>query len=151
MFIGNRGIGVGSRIKRYQRYGGDWKQKLHEQETQVCITNENMTSQTCVYCFSKLDHPIHKRMIKGKEITVTSKGPFICRNPKCVLVTKRQPVKSRDTLSALTVGLLGLSYILFHRTFPCCETSLSQSSTEFTNITSSFLNARERLGSDDVT
>ncbi|CEG82306.1 hypothetical protein RMATCC62417_16392 [Rhizopus microsporus] len=36
MFIGDRGIGVGSRIKKRLRYGGTWKQKLHRQETHVC-------------------------------------------------------------------------------------------------------------------
>ncbi|KAL4212240.1 hypothetical protein AB4K20DRAFT_1966996 [Rhizopus microsporus] len=30
MFIGDRGTGVGSRIKGFRRYGGGWKEQLHE-------------------------------------------------------------------------------------------------------------------------
>ncbi|ORE11583.1 hypothetical protein BCV72DRAFT_324541 [Rhizopus microsporus var. microsporus] len=92
-----------------------------------------MTSQTCVYCFSKLDHPIHKRMVKGKETNVTSNGSFIRRNPKCVLVTKRQPVKSRDTLSALAVGLSGLYIFYFTKHFPVLK---SASVNQILNLTS---------------
>ncbi|PHZ07252.1 uncharacterized protein RHIMIDRAFT_277308 [Rhizopus microsporus ATCC 52813] len=51
----------------------------------------------------------------------------------------------------MAIGLSDLSYLLFHQTFSCFETSLSQTNTEFNNITSSFLNVRERLGSNDIT
>ncbi|PHZ09987.1 uncharacterized protein RHIMIDRAFT_41440 [Rhizopus microsporus ATCC 52813] len=84
-------MGVGSTIKGYRRYGGKWKQCMHGMNINVCITNENMTSQTCMYCFSKLDHPIHRKVIKGKEIKTKVKGAFLCRNPDCVLVSKKLP------------------------------------------------------------
>ncbi|ORE17993.1 hypothetical protein BCV71DRAFT_286173 [Rhizopus microsporus] len=56
--------GVGSTIKGYRGYGGKWKQCMHGMNINVCITNENMTSQTCMYCFSKLGNPIHRKTIK---------------------------------------------------------------------------------------
>ncbi|KAI9248110.1 hypothetical protein EDC94DRAFT_352320 [Helicostylum pulchrum] len=66
MIIGDRGAGVGSRIKVHLRYGGKWKQDIHGKYTSVCITNENNTSQTCVYCYNKLNHPSHAKKIKGR-------------------------------------------------------------------------------------
>ncbi|CEG68071.1 hypothetical protein RMATCC62417_04398 [Rhizopus microsporus] len=105
MFIGDRGTGVGSTIKGYRRYGGKWKQCIHGMNINVCITNENMTSQTCMYCFSKLDHPIHRKKINDKEIKTNVKALFLCRNPDCVLVLNKKAIKSRDSLSALAIGL----------------------------------------------
>lgn len=57
MLIGDRGTGVGSAVKGHCRYGGTWKQKIHGQSTTTCITNENKTSQTCIYCFHPLSYP----------------------------------------------------------------------------------------------
>ncbi|KAI9354242.1 hypothetical protein BD770DRAFT_325099 [Pilaira anomala] len=58
MFIGNRGTGVGSWITGFRCYGGKWKEKIHSEATNVCITNENLTSQTCLYCFGRLNNPL---------------------------------------------------------------------------------------------
>ncbi|KAI8356640.1 hypothetical protein BD560DRAFT_406466, partial [Blakeslea trispora] len=69
MMIGDRGMGVGSRIKRHLRY--------------VSITNENYTSQTCVYCFHKLQHPKQLIQVKGKTVYRNMKGAFHCLNPEC--------------------------------------------------------------------
>ena len=66
MIIGDCGFGAGSRIRGHLRHGGIWKQDRHARYTTVCITNENYTFQTCVYCFNKLQHPeqlIHERRI----------------------------------------------------------------------------------------
>ncbi|KAI9269996.1 hypothetical protein EDC94DRAFT_512678 [Helicostylum pulchrum] len=57
MMIGDKGKGVGSTIKGCLRYGDNWKQDNHARYTTVCITNEDYTSQTCVYCFEKPRHP----------------------------------------------------------------------------------------------
>ncbi|KAI8370843.1 hypothetical protein EDC96DRAFT_502539 [Choanephora cucurbitarum] len=46
IMIGDRGMGVGSRIKQHLRYGGIWKQNNHARYITVSITNENNTSQT---------------------------------------------------------------------------------------------------------
>jgi hypothetical protein len=57
MFIGDRGTDVGSRVKGFRRYGGHWKEGVYGLNTPVCVTNENKTSQTCIFCYSKPSHP----------------------------------------------------------------------------------------------
>lgn len=53
MFVGNCKEGVGSRIKRFLKYGGRWKSIINSQYCSVCFTNEyNCTSQTFLYCYS---------------------------------------------------------------------------------------------------
>ncbi|KAL0137715.1 hypothetical protein V8B55DRAFT_1317116, partial [Mucor lusitanicus] len=47
LLVGDRGTGVGSRIKGHLRYGGHWKSKIHGRYTSVCITNEHHSSQAC--------------------------------------------------------------------------------------------------------
>ncbi|KAI8876273.1 hypothetical protein K501DRAFT_308610 [Backusella circina FSU 941] len=68
MVIGDRGTGVGSRIKGHRRYVGRWKQELHGRNTTMYIKNENRTSQTCVYCFLPIVHPQQRLVIKNKEV-----------------------------------------------------------------------------------
>ncbi|PHZ11382.1 uncharacterized protein RHIMIDRAFT_257389 [Rhizopus microsporus ATCC 52813] len=100
MFTGDRNTRVGSKTKGFRRYGGKWKQELHGMNVNVCITNENI-SQTCIYCFSKLDNPIHRKMIKDKEIKTQIKESFLCQNSGDVLVSNKKAVKPRDDLSPL--------------------------------------------------
>jgi hypothetical protein len=45
LFVGDRGYGVGSRIKSFLKYGGTWKPKTHSMYTTVRVTNENNTSR----------------------------------------------------------------------------------------------------------
>ncbi|KAL4212492.1 hypothetical protein AB4K20DRAFT_1975853 [Rhizopus microsporus] len=98
-------------------YGGKWKQCMHGMNINVCITNENMTSQTCMYCFSKLGNPIHRKTIKKS--------------------------RKKDSLPALAIGLSGLCLLLFQETFPELSAKISHCNTEFISKTASFLNARE--------
>ena len=49
MFVGDRGLGIGSRIKGYMRYGGHWKPLKHNTYTSICITSKHNTFQTCIY------------------------------------------------------------------------------------------------------
>lgn len=67
MLINDKGTGVGSRIKGFLRRDGKWKQRIQGKYTNVCITNEHMTSQPYLYCFSELNHPIQRK--KGKRKT----------------------------------------------------------------------------------
>ncbi|CEG83428.1 hypothetical protein RMATCC62417_17350 [Rhizopus microsporus] len=124
MFIGDRGTGVGSTIKGYRRYGGKWKQCMHGMNI-------------------NLDHPIHRKVIKGKNIKTKVKGSFLCRNPDCVLVSNKKAAKPRDNLSALAIGLSGLCSLLFQETFPELSAKISHYNTDFINKTASFLNTRE--------
>ncbi|ORE22207.1 hypothetical protein BCV71DRAFT_271250 [Rhizopus microsporus] len=105
---------------------------MHGMNANVCITNENI-SQTYMYCFSKLDHPIHRKIVK--DIKTKVKGSFLCRNPDCVLVSNKKAIKSRDNLSALAIGLSGLCSLLFQETFPELSAKISHCNTDFLNKT----------------
>jgi hypothetical protein len=150
MFIGDRGFGVGSRIKGFRRYGGAWKQNIHGQYTNACITNERNTSQTCVFCFNKLDHPKCRKMMNGKEVLVNCKGSFVCRNPECPLLKRKRATQSRDKTSALAIALSGLSMLLFRQTFHPFSNA-SHCNTDFNNETTAFLTERARMGCSDAT
>ena len=143
IFIGNRGTGIGSTTKEFRRYGEKWKQELHGMNVNVCIAKDSMTSQTCIYCFSKLVNPMPRKTIKDKEIKTKVKGSFLCRDPDYVLVSNKKAIKPRDDLSAVAIDLSGLSSLLSQETFPELSAKISQSNTEFINKTASFLNKRE--------
>ncbi|KAI8091844.1 hypothetical protein BDF21DRAFT_332801 [Thamnidium elegans] len=64
MFIGDRGTGIGSRVKGFRRFRGKWKEEIHSEAVNECLTNENLTSQTYVFCFDRLVHPQIKRTKK---------------------------------------------------------------------------------------
>ncbi|CEI90541.1 hypothetical protein RMCBS344292_04863 [Rhizopus microsporus] len=140
---GNRGTGIGSTTKEFRRYGEKWKQELHGMNVNVCIAKDSMTSQTCIYCFSKLVNPMPRKTIKDKEIKTKVKGSFLCRDPDYVLVSNKKAIKPRDDLSAVAIDLSGLSSLLSQETFPELSAKISQSNTEFINKTASFLNKRE--------
>jgi hypothetical protein len=57
---------------------------------------------------------------------------------------KRDP--PRDSLSALAIGISGLSEVLFGQTLPAFSRRISQSNIDYTQPTSSFLNERKWLG-----
>ncbi|KAI8883603.1 hypothetical protein K501DRAFT_159013, partial [Backusella circina FSU 941] len=118
MFIGDRGHGVGSSIKRHLRYGGKWKEMKHSRYTQVIITNGHNTSQNCPYCFQKLDHP-YKRVTKnGKETLKAVPGSSECTNQHCIINLTKRACMARDKVSFLLIGLSGLSRVAFGVPFP---------------------------------
>lgn len=88
MFVGDRGYGIGSAIKGHSRQGGVWKPRKHSLYTSVCITNEHNTSQTCLFCFEKLFHPITTWINKAGQKKIKSvNGSFICYNQRMCLST----------------------------------------------------------------
>jgi hypothetical protein len=144
MFIGDRGFGIGSRIKGHLRYGGKWKQLIHGLNTTVCITNEEFTSQTCVYCFSKLSKPVHTMKKDGKTTQKTINGAFLCTNPNCISLKNARATQTRDSVSAMAIALKGLSTLLFGETLPeFRRLQISQFYTDFITNTSSFLTRNE--------
>ncbi|CEG79069.1 hypothetical protein RMATCC62417_13582 [Rhizopus microsporus] len=144
MFVGDRGLSVGSRIKGFMRYGGHWKSKKHSLYTTVCITNEHNTSQTCIYCFNKLSHPVRTVHRNGASRLRTVNGAFVCENPSCVSVQAKKAVKRRDTMSAMAIGLSGLATLLFGENFPQFDPIVSQSNTDkFKANATSFFSANE--------
>ena len=138
MFVGDRGHGVGSRIKGHQRFGGTWKQEIHGRYTPTVITNEYNSSQTCLFCFRKLSHPLKTI---GDEVKTTN-GSFVCINDKCPNAFK---VVCRDQVSALAIGLAGLASILFGVTFPCFDQQPSRlKRQQFNDLALSFLEQKQQ-------
>ena len=58
MFVGDRGYCVGPTIKGHLKYGGQWKSRKNSLYTSVCIINRHNISQTCLFCFKKLQRPL---------------------------------------------------------------------------------------------
>lgn len=152
MFIGDRGTGVGSSIKGFRKYGGKWKEKIHAESVNVCVTNENLTSQTCVFCFGLLSHPRIKKQAKnGKIYTRTINGSMYCTNPACISVIKKQAIKARDSLSALAIGLVGLTTILFGAPLPPFSSSkINNNDIENFNFKTSTFLLQEKIGTHVV-
>ncbi|KAI9269674.1 hypothetical protein EDC94DRAFT_645929 [Helicostylum pulchrum] len=111
MFIGDKGTGVGSRIKGFRRYGGRWKEDIHGEAT-------------------TLAHPVHQVVKGDQKFNRTSKGSFWCTNPLCVSVHYKRAIKSRDALSALAIGVVGLSTLLFGAEPSPFNDKISRASTE---------------------
>ncbi|KAI9256864.1 hypothetical protein EDC94DRAFT_616002 [Helicostylum pulchrum] len=133
MFIGDRGHGIVSSIKGHQRFGGFQKQNKHGQNTLTLVTNEYNSSQTCLFCFDKLFHPVSAT---ADKITI-AKGTFICLSSNCPKAFK---LMCRDKVSALAIGLTGLAYLLFGSIFPCFdETSTRTSNAQFFDSALDFL------------
>ncbi|CEP09091.1 hypothetical protein [Parasitella parasitica] len=114
MFIGDRRHAVGSPIKGHLRFGGHWKELRHSRYTPTLISNEHNSSQTCLWCFSKLSHPY--TALDG-QVKMTN-GSFICLNAAC---PQKYVVMSRDRLSALAIGLAGAAQFMLGYTFPCFD------------------------------
>ncbi|KAI9264014.1 hypothetical protein EDC94DRAFT_517810 [Helicostylum pulchrum] len=132
MFVGDRGTGVGSRIKGHRRYGG---RRLEEDV--VCITNEHNTSQTCLYYFEKLEHPRQLVTKQGKVREKKISGVLLCVNPACVSVKYGQSTKARDSLSALAIGFSGASTCFLGKPCPVfhlIKYKINQLATENFNI-----------------
>ncbi|KAL7325933.1 hypothetical protein PS15p_208349 [Mucor circinelloides] len=141
MFVGDRGHGVGSRIKGHQKFGGTWKQELHGRYTPTLITNEYNSSQTCLFCFHKLSHP----MVAVKDEVKATNGSFVCLNAQC---PNAYTVVCRDQVSALAIGLAGLASLLFGVTFPCFDEHPNRvKRDEFNQSALSFLYRKQLQGS----
>ncbi|KAI8638003.1 hypothetical protein BD408DRAFT_423664 [Parasitella parasitica] len=77
-------------------------------------TGLHNTSQTCVFCFHKLCHPVVALNSKMQRTA----GSFLCLNPECPNAFKTM---CRDQVSALAIGLAGLGCLLFGGVFPCFD------------------------------
>ncbi|PHZ07784.1 uncharacterized protein RHIMIDRAFT_273802, partial [Rhizopus microsporus ATCC 52813] len=80
MLVDDRGPCIGSKIKYFLRYGGNWKSNKKGLYTTVCITNEHNTSQTCLFCSKKLLNPY--RLVQGKDNTAKLKQVKVCAGNK---------------------------------------------------------------------
>ncbi|KAG1054971.1 hypothetical protein G6F43_003038 [Rhizopus delemar] len=148
MFIGDRGTGVGSCIKGFKKYGGQWKEVIHSEAANACITNENLTSKTCIFCFRRLTHPRISVTKNGGIFSRKVKSSFYCTNPLCVSVLSKCAAKSRDSLSALAIGIVGLGTILFGAPLPAFKShKISNNEAEKYTILTSPSRFEEETGS----
>ena len=136
MFVGDRGYCVGSTIKGHLKYGGQWKSRKNSLYTSVCITSEHNTSQTCPFCFKKLQRPL---WITGNTKLKVVNGTFQYVNPDCPSVLAGKSIHARDSLRAMAIGLSGLATLLFGATFPQFDPKRSPSKTaEFEHFAATF-------------
>ncbi|KAI9255365.1 hypothetical protein EDC94DRAFT_678391, partial [Helicostylum pulchrum] len=146
LFVGDRGYGIGSRLKGHSRQGGTWKPEKHGLYTSVCIKDEHDTSQTCPFCSGKLFHPARTSYNKsGKKKTKSVNSSFVCYNQECVSVLASKNTHGRDSLSAFAM-------LMFGATFPTFAPNTSHFKTEFFNQKAvAFLNRNaKRPTVDDV-
>ncbi|KAI9244597.1 hypothetical protein EDC94DRAFT_530801 [Helicostylum pulchrum] len=106
LFVGDRGYGIGSRLKSHSRQGGIWKTKKHG------LTSYNKS---------------------GKKKTKSVNGSFVCYNQECVSVLASKNTHGRDSLSAFAIGLSGLAMLMYGVTFPIFAPNTSHFKTEFFN------------------
>lgn len=136
MFVGDRGYCVGFTVKGHLKYGGQWKPRKNSSYTSVCITNEHKTSQTCLFCFKKLQRPL--RVTGNTKLKVVN-GTFQCVNPDCPSVLAGKAIHTRDSLSTMAIGLSGLATLLSGATFPQFDPKCSPSKTEeFEHLAATF-------------
>ncbi|KAI8095792.1 hypothetical protein BDF21DRAFT_447968 [Thamnidium elegans] len=64
-FIGDSGLGVGSKIERFRG------------STHAFITSDYMNSQTCMFCFCKLAHPSVRKTVDRKLMSRENRGVYM--------------------------------------------------------------------------
>ncbi|KAL9559815.1 hypothetical protein PS6_000574 [Mucor atramentarius] len=115
------------------------------------VTNEHNTSQTYRFCDSKASRPQKLLTKKNKQCLRSVNGISVCTNPGCVLRTKDETHKARDSLPTLAVGLDDLSTVIFGQPIPTCDSSFNESKTEkFKTLTKAFC-TRNTFGSASPT
>ncbi|ORE03237.1 hypothetical protein BCV72DRAFT_279563 [Rhizopus microsporus var. microsporus] len=135
MFVGDRGYRVGSTIKGNLKYG-QWKPRKNSLYTSVCITNEHNTSQTHLFCFKELQYPLR---VTGNTKLKAVNGTFQCVNPDFPSVLAGKAIHARDNISAMAIGLSGLTTLLFGAIFPQFDPKYSLSKTaEFEYLSATF-------------
>ena len=140
------GLCIGSKIKGFLKYGGNWKLNKDSLYTTVCITNEHNTLQICLFCFKKLLNSY--RLVQGKNNKVRLKqvkGSFVCMHPKCQSICARKATHSRDMVSATAIALAGLSTLLVGVSFPEFNPRKSQLDTDkFEDLAAHFPQKKRR-------
>ncbi|CEP14460.1 hypothetical protein [Parasitella parasitica] len=141
---GDRGHAVVSPFKGHLRFGGHWKELCHSRYTPTLITNEHNSSQTCLWCFSKLSHPY--TALDG-QVKMTNRS-FICLNAAC---PQKYVVMSRDRLSALAIGLAGAAQLMLGYTFPCFDPkNTTEKQAMFSHLALVFSNRKQQTSSPSV-
>lgn len=102
--IGHAGMGFGSRIKGFRRYGGKWMRKTHARYSPVAIVNEYRTSQVCGYCGCQVVRPLSNNKKR-------SNGACQCINPRCISFKNRHATNGRDQMAAANILVKGLARV----------------------------------------
>lgn len=108
MMIGNQGTGVGLRISGHSRRGGGKMRRIHSRNAIIGMTDENLTSKTCVFCYKRLQQAYSRRIKDGKEKLVKVNGAVECTNTKCPSFQHGCSIKGRDANAAVAIALAGL-------------------------------------------
>jgi len=117
MLIGDAGTCVGSRLSGHLRRGGGRMRHEHARYSVVALQDEYMTSQTCVFCFSRTR--LARAFRDGKLVNV--RGAVVCQNPDCISNRMGYTTKPRDNHAALAIALAGAHILLdpSRRALPC--------------------------------
>ncbi|KAI8093979.1 hypothetical protein BDF21DRAFT_85771 [Thamnidium elegans] len=143
MLTGDRGYCHSSSIKGHLKYGGVWKPKLHSLYTSVGITNENLTSQTYVFCFKKTTRPLKVLKTKKGNLVKEIRGTSVCTNEHCILALKNETHKGRDAVSATAICISGSTTLLLnmqHPSFSYDKYSSENNTDDFRLKAEAFLN-----------
>ncbi|EPB85855.1 hypothetical protein HMPREF1544_07354 [Mucor circinelloides 1006PhL] len=126
LFVGGRCYGINYSNKEHMCL----EAKKHSHYCPVIVTNEHNTSQTCLFYYSKTSHPQKLVTKKNKQCLRSVSGTSVCTNPDCVLRTKDETHKARDSLPALAIGLAGLSTVIFGQPIPTFDSSFNEFKAE---------------------
>ncbi|KAI9245293.1 hypothetical protein EDC94DRAFT_530325, partial [Helicostylum pulchrum] len=78
----------------------------HSRYVPTIMTDECMTSQLCVYCYSPIVHP---QTSYNKKILGSSR----CLNPDCSASKHGRATNNRDVMSAAAIGISAMTRVLY--------------------------------------
>ncbi|KAK3811125.1 MAG: hypothetical protein J3Q66DRAFT_287113 [Benniella sp.] len=118
MLIGDAGTSVGSRIKGHERRGGKKLREQHIQHCPIAMTDEYLSSKTCVFCFARVQQATASRTVRGEAKTISIHGAVECTNPDCPSVQCGYTIRPRDAHAAVAIAIAGASVILQGQVLP---------------------------------
>ncbi|KAI9271112.1 hypothetical protein EDC94DRAFT_597220 [Helicostylum pulchrum] len=104
---------------------------------------ENLTSQTCVFCFKKTTHPFKDLKTKNGTLVKEVRGTVVCSNKHCILALKHETHKGRDAVSATAICISGSAMLILKMQHPsfCYNDYNSETNTnDFRKTAEVFLN-----------
>ncbi|KAG9322127.1 hypothetical protein KVV02_008379 [Mortierella alpina] len=96
MIIGDKRIGVGSRIGGHARRGGGTMRRSHRRLAAVGMHDEFKTSKVCAFCWRPTALAGARRVKNGQVQTLRVSGSIECVNPQCVSFRASYTVKAQD-------------------------------------------------------
>ncbi|KAI8883571.1 hypothetical protein K501DRAFT_184151, partial [Backusella circina FSU 941] len=90
---------------------GNWIKELHGRYAIATITDEHMTYQLCINCYSPI---VHSKNADGSK----NLGMSRCLNPICVSVIYGRASKNRNQMHVAGIGISVMTKLLFGTNFP---------------------------------